>query len=100
MVLHGVAIPEERLAAFCRRHGIARCALFGSILTDRFRPESDIDMLVEFAPGRTPGLLAFAGMASELSEMLGRPVDLRTPGDLSQYFRSTVLANARTLHAA
>ena len=64
------------------------------MLTDRFDSESDIDMLVEFEPGLGPGLLGIAGMEIELSELLGRKVDLRTPRDLSRYFRSEVVASA------
>jgi len=100
MVIHGVPIPRDRIADFCRRHGIARLSLFGSILRDDFGPESDIDVLVEFLPDRTPGLFAFAGMQMELSDLLRRQVDLRTPADLSRYFRAQVVHEARLLHAA
>ena len=89
-----VEIPRQAVAAFCQRHHIRKISLFGSILTDRFSPESDIDMLVEFEPGSGPGLLGIAGMEIELSELLGRKVDLRTPRDLSRYFREEVLASA------
>ena len=89
-----VQIPRLAVAAFCRRNDIRRLSLFGSVLTQRFRDESDIDMLVEFEPGRSPGLLGIAGMEIELSELLGRKVDLRTPGDLSRYFREEVVASA------
>lgn len=107
MLINGVNFPEDRIAAFCCRHGVARLSLFGSILRDPtpeggygFRPTSDVDMLVEFLPGRTPGLLALSGMQIELSEMIGRAVDLRTPLELSRYFRDEVLREARMLHAA
>ncbi|MBL9001497.1 MAG: nucleotidyltransferase family protein [Phycisphaerae bacterium] len=107
MLINGVNFPEDKIADFCRRHGVARLSLFGSILREPspeggygFRPTSDVDMLIEFLPGRTPGLLAFSGMQIELSEMIGREVDLRTPLELSRYFRDEVLREARMLHAA
>ncbi len=107
MVINGVNFPEDRLADFCRRHVVHRLSLFGSILRDAspedgygFRPTSDVDMLVEFAPGRVPSLLRFAGMQMELSELLGREVQLCTPPMLSPYFRNAVLHEARLLHAA
>lgn len=106
MRINGINFPEQAIEAFCRRHGIARLSLFGSILREPtpeggygFRPTSDVDMLVEFLPGRTPGL-AIAGMEAELSDMIGRTVDLRTPLELSRYFREEVVREARMLHAA
>lgn len=106
MIVNGINFPEDKIADFCRRHGVLKLSLFGSILRPPspeggygFRPSSDIDMLVEFLPGRTPGL-AISGMQIELSEMLGRDVDLRTPMELSRYFRHEVLHEARPLHAA
>jgi predicted nucleotidyltransferase len=107
MQINGVNFPEDMIAAFCRRHGVARLALFGSILREAtpeggygFRPTSDVDMLVEFVPGRTPSLLDFAGMQMEMSEVIGREVHLHTPPMLSPYFRGEVEREARTLHAA
>jgi hypothetical protein len=94
---HGITIPRERVAEFCRRNGIRRLALFGSVLRDDFGPESDIDVLVEFEPGRTPGF-AFFGLQDELSAMLGRTVDLNTPMCLSKYFRDEVLREAEVLY--
>jgi predicted nucleotidyltransferase len=94
MVYHQVEIPAERIAAFCRNHAVRRLSLFGSILREDFRPDSDIDLLVEFEPGQVPGLLGMAGLEIELSEMLGRRVDLRTAEDLSRYFRDEVLEEA------
>ena len=90
-----VTVSRNALAAFCKEHGIARLSIFGSALRDDFGPESDIDVLVEFEPDRTPGLLGVAGMELELSELFGgRKVDLRTPEDLSRYFRQDVLDTA------
>lgn len=100
MVLHGITIPEAQLAEFARRHGMRRVALFGSILRTDFGPSSDIDVLVEFFPDRVPGLFELATMRDELSAMLGRTVDLRTPAFLSKYFRDAVLREARVAYAA
>ena len=95
MNYHGVEIPERKIARFCRRHHIRRLSLFGSILREDFGPDSDVDMLVEFARGHVPGLLRLAGMENEISEMLGRKVDLRTPVELSRHFRGEVLKDAQ-----
>jgi uncharacterized protein len=79
---------------------IRRLSLFGSVLRDDFGPESDVDVLVEFEEGVRVGLLGLAAMELELSEMLGRRADLRTPGDLSRYFRDQVLRSAEVQYAA
>lgn len=92
-------IPRELIRDFCRRHRIKKLAVFGSYLRDDFGPESDIDLLVEFDPGHIPTLLDVAGMEIELSEALGRKVDLRTPQDLSRYFRDEVVAQAEVQYA-
>jgi predicted nucleotidyltransferase len=94
-----IEIPRDRVAEFCRRNHIHRLALFGSILRDDFRPDSDIDVLVEFEPGHVPGLRFFA-LEGELSEILGRRVDLNTPGFLSPYFRNRVVAEAEVHYVA
>jgi len=86
-----VKIPKAEVADFCRRHHIRRLSLFGSVLREDFRPESDVDVLIEFEPGHTVGLLKMAGLELELSEILGRKVDLRTPAELSRYFRDEVV---------
>jgi predicted nucleotidyltransferase len=95
--LHGIVLSRSWIAAFCRRHHVRRLALFGSILRDDFGPESDVDILVEFEPGKTPGF-AFFGMQDELRAQLGRPVDLNTPQCLSKYFRDQVVAESRPLY--
>ena len=96
-----ISIPKEALAAYCRERGIRRLAVYGSALRDDFGPDSDIDLLVEFEPDRIPTLFDIAGMERELSELLGgRKVDLRTPEDLSRYFREHVLAKAEVQYAA
>ena len=95
-----VEIPHANVAAFCRRHHIRKLALFGSVLRDDFRPNSDIDVLVEFEPGHVPGFIRLAGMELELSEILGgRKVDMNTPMCLSPYFRDEVLAESEMLYA-
>ncbi|MEO7273270.1 MAG: nucleotidyltransferase family protein [Vicinamibacterales bacterium] len=94
-----LGLSESDLQAFCARHHIARLALFGSTLEGRERPESDVDLLVEFEPAHQPGLLALATMEAELTSLVGRPVDLRTPRDLSRYFRDTVMATAEVQFA-
>lgn len=99
MTRHGIEIPRERIEAFCHANGIRRLALFGSILRDDFRTESDIDVLVEFQPGVRVGL-AFIRMQDELSAILGHKVDLNTPGSLSKYFRAEVLDEAEALYVA
>ncbi len=86
-----------KISAFCRRHHIRRLSLFGSVLRDDFAADSDVDVLVEFAPGHTPGF-AFISVQDELSEILGRNVDLNTPQCLSRYFRDEVLAEAEVLY--
>ncbi|MFN0165409.1 MAG: nucleotidyltransferase family protein [Bryobacteraceae bacterium] len=93
-VVHGIQIPERTLDQFCQKNGIRKLSLFGSILREDFRPDSDIDVLVEFDHDRTPGLLGLARMERELSELLGRKVDLRTAGFLSRYFRDKVVGEA------
>jgi len=94
-----IDVPNEAIEAFCRRHHIRKLALFGSVLRDDFTPESDLDVLVEFEPGHTPGL-AFFAMQRELSAILGRKVEVNTAKGLSPYFRQEVLAEAEILYVA
>ena len=84
-----IDVPQDIIADFCKRHAVRKLALFGSVLRDDFRPDSDVDVLVEFEPGHVPGL-AFFGMQDELSEILKRDVELHTPAFLSPYFRREV----------
>jgi predicted nucleotidyltransferase len=100
MVYHGVQIPDQKVAAFCQRHGIQRLAFFGSILRDDFGPHSDIDVLVEFDPKIRVGLFRLTSIQSELSDLLGRKVDLNTPGFLSDRFREAVLREAEDQYVA
>ena len=92
-------MPYEKIAKFCKRNHIRRLSLFGSVLRGDSTPDSDIDFLVEFDPDHIPGLIRLAGMEIELSEILGRKVDLRTPDDLSPYFRKEVLDSAEVQYA-
>jgi hypothetical protein len=96
-----LAVDRSEVAEFCRRHHIRRLALFGSGLGEGFGPDSDVDVLVEFEPEHVPGLISVAGLEIELSEIFGgRKVDLRTPQDLSRYFRQEVLERSEVLYAA
>lgn len=84
-----IDVPQDAIADFCKRHAVRKLALFGSVLRDDFRPDSDVDVLVEFEPGHVPGL-AFFGMEDELSQLFQREVELHTPAFLSPYFRREV----------
>ena len=96
-----VKFPKQKVAEFCRRHHIRKLAVFGSALRDDFRPKSDVDVLVEFEPEHTPGLIGLAGMEIELSALLGgRKVDMNTPLCLSSFFRDEVLAEAQPVYVA
>jgi predicted nucleotidyltransferase len=88
-----IAIPKDKIRDFCRRYHILRLSVFGSALRDDFSLDSDVDVLVEFEKGCEPGF-AFFDMEAELSELIGRKVDLNTPGFLSRYFRDTVMKEA------
>lgn len=95
-----IQLDRDFVAEFCRRHHVQRLSLFGSVLTDRFRPESDVDVLIEFELEHTPGFFALARMQFELEAVVGKPVDLRTPKDLSRYFREEVLRSAEVQYSA
>lgn len=90
-----ITVDEAEIGEFCRRNHIRRLSLFGSVLRDDFRPESDIDLLVEFDPEHIPGYFRLSAMERELSGLLGRKVDLRTPGEISDYYLDRVLASSR-----
>lgn len=89
-----IEVDRERITAFCREHHITRLALFGSVLTDRFGPESDVDVLFEYDRDHIPSLFDVVRMERELTEILGRTVDMRTPEDLSHHFRDDVVREA------
>ncbi|MCK4910464.1 MAG: nucleotidyltransferase domain-containing protein [Thermodesulfovibrionales bacterium] len=94
-----LGISSKKLEDFCRENHILRLSLFGSTLTGEAVEDSDVDLLVKFDASHTPGFLGLAAMERELSEMIGRRVDLRTSGDLSRYFRQEVLATAKVQYA-
>jgi hypothetical protein len=95
-----IDFPADKVAEFCKRNRIRKLSLFGSALRDDFRPDSDIDLLVDFQAGAAPSLLDLARMERELSAILsGRKVDLRTPKELSRYFRDEVLSTASVQYA-
>lgn len=102
VIAPGVDLDYQALATFCRDNGIRRLAVFGSALREDFRPDSDVDLLVEFEPGRTPGMMGLARMQRSLEVLLGtqHTVDLRTYGDLSRYFRDEVRSTARPVFDA
>jgi predicted nucleotidyltransferase len=95
-----ISVDREKVAAFCRKHHLTRLALFGSVLTDRFRPDSDVDVLFEYDTAHVPSLFDIVRMERELSEILGRNADMRTPQDLSRHFRDDVLRDAVVQYVA
>lgn len=95
-----IHVDEDEVAAFCQRHHIDTLALFGSVLREDYTADSDVDVLVDFEEGHVPGFFRLMEIRQELSELLGVPeVDLRTPDDLSPYFRDEVLASAEVQYA-
>ena len=100
MTVAQIEIPEAQITDLCRHNGIRKLALFGSVLTSRFSDSSDVDVLVEFQPHQRVGFFKLADIESELTRLLGgRKVDLRTPMDLSRYFREEVVREALALYA-
>jgi predicted nucleotidyltransferase len=99
--MNDASFPNRNLADYCRSHGIRRLSLFGSRAKGNAHPDSDIDLLVEFAPGEEPGLIGLAAMENELSRLMdNRKIDLRTPGELSHHFREQVMREAMVQYAA
>jgi len=92
------SLNKSTLGPFCKKHHIAFLALFGSILTSHFTPDSDVDILVEFESEHIPSLFDIVDMESELSSIVGRKVDLKTPNDLSPYFKNEVLSAAKVIY--
>ena len=95
-----ITVSADVIADFCRRHHVRKLSLFGSVLRDDFRPESDVDVLVEFGPEDVPDFFDLIEMKEELMELLGHKVDLKTPNSLSPCFRDRVLREALLLHDA
>jgi len=99
MTVAQIEIPEAKIADLCRHNGIRKLALFGSVLTSKFSDSSDVDILIEFQPQARVGFFKLADIESELSRLLGgRKVDVRTPMDLSRYFRNEVVRDALVLY--
>ena len=94
-----IEIPKERLAGFCKKHQIQKLSLFGSVLTNDFSPDSDVDVLVEFKSGTRIGLIRLTGLEFELSEIIGRKVDLNTLGFISKYLRTRIMAEREIQYA-
>jgi predicted nucleotidyltransferase len=92
-------IFKDKIAEFCKKNHIRKLSLFGSALRDDFKPDSDVDMLVEFNPEHVPVFITLAGMETELGQIMGRKVDLRTAQDISPYFRQEVIESAVTQYA-
>ena len=99
-VYHGIEFDSATIAEFCRRHGVRKLSLFGSILREDFRPDRALDVLVEFGPEGSPSLLDLGGMLVELTEMLGRQVDLKTWGFMSDRIRRQVEQERQVQYAA
>jgi predicted nucleotidyltransferase len=89
-----ISMPKERIAEFCKRNRVRRLSLFSSVLREDFGPDSDVDILVEFEPGTRMGLIYLSGLEIELGKIVGRKVDLNTPGFLSKYYRDQILTEA------
>ncbi|MES2273406.1 MAG: nucleotidyltransferase domain-containing protein [Chlamydiota bacterium] len=93
-----IPLDKKKIGLFCKKHHIVFLALFGSILTSNFKDSSDVDFLVKFEENHTPSLFDLVDMESELGAIVGRPVDLRTPNELSRYFKDEVLAQAEMIY--
>ncbi len=95
-----INIQKDRIAEFCKRNHIRRLSFFGSVLRGDFGPSSDVDVLVEFEPGARVGLIRLSGLELELGHIIGRKVDLNTPGFLSKYYRDQILGEAKVQFVA
>ena len=95
-----INIQKDRIAEFCKRNHIRRLSFFGSVLRGDFGPSSDVDVLVEFEPGARVGLIRLSGLELELGHIIGRKVDLNTPGFLSKYYRDQILGEAEVQYVA
>ena len=94
-----IEVPQDRISEFCKRNHIRKLSLFGSVLRGDFREDSDVDVLIEFESGHGTGYFGLARMERELSSIIGRKVDLRTPQELSRYFRDDVVSQAEIQYA-
>ena len=93
-----IKIPKAWIEKFCKAHHVVKMALFGSVLSDHFSETSDVDILVEFDPDHVPGLFEIVDMKDELSKNIGREVDLRTPEDISKFFRNEIIQQSYLLY--
>ena len=99
MIIPSGSLPIKKIIEFCKKHPIiAKMSLFGSALSGTLRQDSDVDLLVEFEAGKTPSLFTLIDLEDELTTIIGRKIDLRTPEELSRYFRNEVLESARPLY--
>ena len=98
MIRPKITIPKDKIAKFCQNNHIATMSLFGSVLTDQFNLKSDVDFLVDFQPEHIPTLFDIVTMEEELSEIIGRHADLRTPNGISRFFRDEVIAIAERIY--
>lgn len=98
MVKPKIPIQRDKIARFCQKNFIVTMSLFGSVLTDQFKPTSDVDFLVEFQPGHIPTLFDIVDMEEELSRIVGHHADLKTAKGISRYFRDDVIANAQMIY--
>ncbi len=89
-----ISLPKDKISEFCQQNQVRRLSLFGSVLREDFGPDSDVDILVEFEPGTRVGLIRLSSLEIELGTIIGRKVDLNTPGFLSKYYRDQILAEA------
>lgn len=98
-----VSVRQKELRDFCERHGITRLAIFGSALREDFGPDSDVDVMVDFAPTRTPGMIRLTGMKLELERLFGRDVGLVTrnevEGSRNYVRRRSILDSAEVVYA-
>jgi predicted nucleotidyltransferase len=100
MTQSSIAVPNQHVADLCRRYQVRGLALFGSVLRDDFRSDSDVDVLVDFEPAAQVGFITLARLQRELSDLLGRPVDLVPRTGLKPVIRNQVLASAEEIYAA
>jgi uncharacterized protein len=98
MIKPKITLDEKKIKTFCKKHHILKLALFGSVLTDAFKRTSDVDFLVYFDKKHIPGLFGISSMERELTEIIGRKADLRTPFDLSPYFRDEVITESKCIY--
>lgn len=98
MIEPKLSLNKDKISSFCKKYHIISLALFGSILTSKFGPHSDVDILVKFDKQHTPNFFQLFDIQEELSSIVGRQVDLRTPNDLSPLFRDEVLLSATTIY--